>query len=64
MDSGGIKKEYRETSLITSYHGTKEKFFKMATQHEDEVRGLCARVQLNEIVSKFNGEGDVAAWIR
>ena len=62
VNSCGIETEYRETSLITSYHGTKEKFFKMVTQRENEVRGLFARVRLNEIVSKFIGEGDVGAW--
>ena len=34
----------------------------MATQSEE--RGLFQKVRLSEIVSKFTGEGDVAAWIR
>ena len=36
----------------------------MATESDDEVRDLFARVRVKEIVSKFNGEGDVVAWIR
>ena len=36
----------------------------MTSQGEEEVRSLFARVRLNEVVSKFDGEGDVAAWIR
>ena len=34
----------------------------MATQHEQE-KSLFQKVRLSEIVSKFDGEGDVAAWI-
>ena len=33
----------------------------MATQHEQ--KSLFQKVRLSEIVSKFDGEGDVAAWI-
>ena len=36
----------------------------MATLSDEEVRGLFSRVRVNEIVSKFSGEGDVAQWIR
>ena len=36
----------------------------MATRSDEEVRGLFSRIQVNEIVSKFSGEGNVAQWIR
>ena len=36
----------------------------MATRSEEEARGLFSRVRVNEVVSKFSGEGDVAQWIR
>ena len=35
----------------------------MATQGQEE-KGLFQKVRLSEIVSKFTGEGDVAAWVR
>ena len=36
----------------------------MATRSAEEARGLFSRVRVNEVVSKFSGEGDVAQWIR
>ena len=36
----------------------------MATRGEEETRGLFSKVRVNEVVSKFSGERDVAQWIR
>ena len=35
----------------------------MMTQRKDDEKSLFQKVWLSEIVSKFDGEGDVAAWI-
>ena len=35
----------------------------MTTQRKDDEKSLLQKVRLSKIVSKFDGEGDVAAWI-